>query len=222
MDELQNRARLHGRDSGARGQILGCPDPEKRGKLSHRRGTGNHAQGDHPGLWPSEEGRRHGKPYPEAGENDPGQAQRHQLRLQRDHRGQLLWGVSPGGLADRLRHPVQYERQRGHCQSGQRLRRRKVAPSQRRCEYVPVLQRHLPHRHAHCGGAGCGKPGDSRSGCVDCRICPAGRGKSGNREMRTHPLAGCHPHHLLPGDFRLAHQFGAGPDLAEAGTASPA
>ena len=38
---------------------------------------------------------------------------------------------------------------------------------QRRHQYVPVLQRHLPHRHAHCGGAGYGGQAPARPGHPD-------------------------------------------------------
>ena len=45
----------------------------------------------------------------------------------------------PGGMADRQRHPDQYERQRGHCPSGQRGGRKEPPAPQRRREPLPVL-----------------------------------------------------------------------------------
>ena len=42
-------------------------------------------------------------------------AGRHLPGLRRGHQRPAERPLSPGGVADRLRHPVQYERQRGHC-----------------------------------------------------------------------------------------------------------
>ena len=69
------------------------------------------------------------------------------------------------GLADRLRHPDQHERQRGDRQPRQRNARRQARrevadPSQRSRQHEPVVERQLPDRDAHRGGAG-----NRRSGC---------------------------------------------------------
>ena len=68
--------------------------------------------------------------------------------------GKLDRRVPARGLADRLRHPDQHERQRGDRQprqraAGRRARRQGAGPPQRPRQSRPVLQRHLPDRHAH-------------------------------------------------------------------------
>ena len=66
--------------------------------------------------------------------------------------------IPAGRVADRLRHAVQHERQRGDRQPRQRAARRQArrqvagAPERPR-QPRPVLERHLPDRHAHRGGA---------------------------------------------------------------------
>ena len=125
-------------------------------------------------------------------------------------------------MADRLRHPVQHERQRGRRQQGQRAGRGEAAPPQRRREYVPVLQRHLPHGHAHRRRDGHRGSGSASRRYAERHLSPPGGGERGRSQVRSHPPPGRHAHHLLPGDLRLARQFGAGPGAAGAESAPPA
>ena len=67
--------------------------------------------------------------------------------------------IPAGGVADRLRHPDQYEHERGAGQprlrtAGRRARRRPPAASERPRQHGAVVERHLPHRDARGGGAG--------------------------------------------------------------------
>ena len=59
---------------------------------------------------------------------------------------------------DRQRHAIQHERQRGDLQPllpacGNAAGQQDAGPSQRPRQHVAILQRHLPDRHAHRGGA---------------------------------------------------------------------
>ena len=59
-----------------------------------------------------------------------------------------------GGLADRLGHPVEHERQRGdleprHRDAGRRDGLQEARPSQRPRQHEPVVERHLSDGHAH-------------------------------------------------------------------------
>ena len=66
----------------------------------------------------------HGQPRPQAREDDRREAGRViSAGLRRGDLRRAQRALPPGGLADRLRHPVQYERQRGHRQPGQRAGR---------------------------------------------------------------------------------------------------
>ena len=76
-----------------------------------------------------------------------------------DRRRQARRSFPAVGLADRLRHPDQHERQRGDRQPRQRNARRQArreiaGPSQRSRQHGPVVERQLPDRHAHRGGGG--------------------------------------------------------------------
>ena len=82
----------------------------------------------------------------------------HRERRRRGGRGPARRRVSAGGLADRLRHPDQHERQRGDRQPRQprcsaASAARSAGPPERPRQPRPVLERHLPDRHAHRGGA---------------------------------------------------------------------
>ena len=72
----------------------------------------------------------------------------------RRHRRQARRRVSAGRISDRVRHPVQHERQRGHRQPGDPDRRRRhriqeADPSQRRRQSQSVVERRVPDRDAH-------------------------------------------------------------------------
>ena len=85
--------------------------------------------------------------------------------------------ISAAGLADRLGHPDQHERQRGDRQPRQRkarrtARRQIAGPSQRSRQSRAVLQRRLPDRHAYRGlardraGACCPRCATCRTRCA--------------------------------------------------------
>ena len=85
----------------------------------------------------------------------------------RGRRGQARRPVPARHLADRQRHPVEHERQRGDRRPRQRdadghARRQGAGPPQRSRQHEPVVERQLPDRAARRRGAG----GDA-SGC--CR-----------------------------------------------------
>ena len=72
-------------------------------------------------------------------------------------------------LADRLRHAVQHERQRGDLEPRDRNARRRdgleeAGPSERPRQYEPVVERHLSDGHAHRL-----RRGDRTTAC--CRRC---------------------------------------------------
>ena len=74
-------------------------------------------------------------------------------------RRQARRSVPAGGLADRLRHPDQHERQRGDRQPRQRAARRQArrevaGASERSRQHEPVVERLLPDRDAHRRGRG--------------------------------------------------------------------
>ena len=79
---------------------------------------------------------------------------RHHPRRARGDRRQARRSLSPGGLADRLRHPDQHEPQRGDRQPRQRTARRQArrqgtGSSQRPRQHEPVVERFISDRDAH-------------------------------------------------------------------------
>ena len=94
-----------------------------------------------------------------------------------------------GGLADRLRHPDQHERQRSDRQPRQRdarrqARRESAGPSQRSRQHEPVVERLLPDRHAYRGGRRDRAP--ARSGARASAGCAAAqRRKRSTRSSRS-------------------------------------
>ena len=91
-----------------------------------------------------------------------------------------------GGLADRLRHPDQHERQRGDRQPRQRdarrqARREVAGASQRSRQHEPVVERLLPDRDAHRRGRG--DRAAARSGAG------ASAGRAADEEPRSSPAS---------------------------------
>ena len=69
-------------------------------------------------------------------------------------RGQARRAFPAVGLADRLGHAVEHERQRGdleprHRDAGRRDGLEEAGPSQRSRQHEPVVERHLSDGHAH-------------------------------------------------------------------------
>ena len=143
----------HGHRRGAGRPLLGRPDAAGPRALRDRRGPD--AGRDHPGPRPREEGGRPGQPGHGATSRRQGRADRASGRR---GRGRAARRRLPAlRVADRLGDPVEHERQRGDRQPRQRARRpaprQQVArPPERRREHVAVLERRLPHRHAHRRG----------------------------------------------------------------------
>ena len=133
-------------DRGPRRQALGRPDPAFAAQLRHlgrKAAQGNHPR---PGA---------GQACVGQGQRGPGSAgrekdQRHHRCRRRSAGRQASGRISAGGLADRLGHPDQHERQRGAGQPRQRTagrpaRGRASCPPQRRRQPQPVQQRRVSH-----------------------------------------------------------------------------
>ena len=160
----------------------------------------------------------------ELGLLDARRAQRDRQRRAGGDRRQARRPFPAGGLADRLRHPDQHERQRGDRQPRQRdarrqARREGAGASERSRQHEPVVERLLPDRDAH-------RRGRARSRARCCRrsrICAArspakAEAVRPHRQDRPHPPAGCDAAHARPGILRLcragrerhrAHRAGA-------------
>ena len=127
-----------------------------------------------------------------------------------DRRRQARRAVPAGGLADRLRHPDQHERQRGDRQPRQRAARRQArrqdaGASQRSRQHEPVVERRLPDRDAHRGGDA-RSPQPARSGArapAARRWRPRPRQFAAHRQDRPHPHAGRDAADARPGILRL-------------------
>ena len=94
----------------------------------------------------------------ELGRLDDGR-QSHRHRRPGSDRRQARQPLSAGRLADRLRHAIEHERQRGDLQPRYRTARRRdgqqgAGPSERSRQHEPVVERHLSDGDAHrlCGG----------------------------------------------------------------------
>ena len=123
-------------------------------------------------------------------------------------KGQAGRPFPAGRLADRIGHAIEHERQRGdfepgHRADGRRDRLEGPRPSERPCQPQPVVQRHLPDRHAHRRGrpdrdpAAAGAPASARH---------AGRAAQGLRpghQDRPDPYPGRRAAHPRPGILGL-------------------
>ena len=103
---------------------------------------------------------------------DARRAQRHRRGRAGGDRRQARRSFPAGGLADRLRHPDQHERQRGDRQPRQRNARRQArrevaGASERSRQHEPVVERLLSDRDAYRGGRGDRAP----ARCRRWRIC---------------------------------------------------
>ena len=128
------------------------------------------------------------------------------------------------GLADRLRHADQHERQRSdrqrrQCRARQRIGREEAGTSERSRQYEPIVERFDPDRHAHRGGDraarsfAAGPEGSAgRARQEDQRIRQ-------DHQDRPHPHHGCDADHLGPGIFRLCRASEIGDCAARAGAA---
>ena len=125
-------------------------------EFPHRRRT--HAAAADPRAWRSSS-RPPPRPIAKLGVLDAAARARRSCSRRRSHRRQASTMNFPlRGLADRLRHADQHERQRGDRQPRQRnagrpARRQEPGASQRSRQSRPILERQLPDRDAHRGRA---------------------------------------------------------------------
>ena len=95
------------------------------------------------------------------------QSQTDRASRRRSDRRQAERSIPSAHLADRQRHPDQYECERGHLEPRYRDCRRRdgieeADPSQRSRQHVAVVERHVSGGHAHCGGGAGEERADSR------------------------------------------------------------
>jgi hypothetical protein len=130
--------------------LLGRPDAALAAQFPHRGRT--HAGAAGAGAGHRQEGRRarqHGARVAR------GEARRgHRRRRPGGRRRQARRPFPARRVADRVGHPDQHERQRGDRQPGHRDARRQdglqaAGPPQRPRQPLPIVQRRVPHRHAH-------------------------------------------------------------------------
>jgi hypothetical protein len=144
---------------GSRRQVLGRADPALDHQLPDR--LGKAARRDHPRAWRDQAGGGAGQ---HGHRRSARRSARPWCRPRPRCRGQVRRQLPAGGLADRLGHPVEHERQRGdqqprHRDHGRRDGLEKAGPPERPCEHGPVVERHLPDRdacrHRHAWRATC-------------------------------------------------------------------
>ena len=114
---------------------------------------------------------------------------RHRSCGGRDHLRQAGRELPSLRLADRFGHSVEYERQRGdlepgHPAPGRRARHAASGRPQRRRQYGPVVQRHLPDRDAYRGGVRAGRTAAAEGRCVVRRPSSARR-RAGRTSSRS-------------------------------------
>ena len=113
-----------------------------------------------------------------------------------------------GGLADRIRHAVEHERQRGDLEPGDRAARRRdrledAGASERPRQHEPELERHLPDGDAHRRGGG-GARRDAAGPAQAARGARRqGGGVQGHHQDRPHPHPGRDAADARPGVRRL-------------------
>ena len=149
---ISRRGRRARRSSGAGGTLVGRADPALPAQLHSRRRAAPLGPAGDPRVRPLEKVRGAGEPRARA--TAEGEGRTHRPRSSGRHRRQARRRVSAGRISDRLGHPVQHERQRGHRQPGDPDRRRRhriqeADPSQRRRQSQSVVERRVPDRDAH-------------------------------------------------------------------------
>ena len=107
-------------------------------------------------------------------------------------------------LADGQRHAVEHERERGHREPRKRARRREIAAPERRHQHVAELERHVPDRDAHRGGARDRGPTAAGARPAAPNASPPRGRERRYRQERPHAPAGRDADQVLAGDQRLA------------------
>ena len=136
-------------------------------------------------------------------------------------RRQARRSLPAGGLADRLRHPDQHERQRGDRGARQhdarrQARRQGAGASERSRQHEPVVERQLPDRDAYRGGRGDRASADPGADASAEGARAEDQGIRPHRQDRPHPHAGCDAADARPGILRL-RRAGQGWHRARAG-----
>ncbi len=113
-----------------------------------------------------------------------------------------------GGLADRLGHAVQHERQRSDRQPRQpdarrRARRQEADPSERSRQHESVVERLVPDRDAYRGRKPHHRRSDPGAHRAASRAAQEGEGVREDRQDRTHAHPGCDATDARPGILRL-------------------
>ena len=142
------------------------------------------------------------------GKLDPDDRRGHRQGGAGGGRGQARRPLPAGRLADRLRHAIQHERQRGDRQPRHRDPRRHhrledAGPSQRPRQHEPVVQRHLPDGHAHRLRRGDRAPPVAGAAEAAQRAQRQGAGLRQDHQDRPHPHPGRHAADARPGVLRL-------------------
>ena len=227
-EEDPHRDRLVRPDRSAGRPLLGRAVGALAREFPDRLGAA--AGADRPRARPDQARRRRGQHGPRQARSEARQGDR---RGGAGSRGRQARRAFPAGrLADRLRHAIQHERQRGDRQPRDRDARRHArledaGPSERPRQHEPVVERHLPDGDAHRRGGGDRAPADPGAAEAAERAERQGAGVGEDHQDRPHPHPGRDAAHPRPGILRL-HQAGrerhrahraddAGPDAARAG-----
>ena len=191
-------------DRGRRRPLLGRADRTFTAEFPHR--SGPDADADHPRAGDRQAcgGRNQSRTRPAR----PPPRRRHCACRARGDRRQARRSLSPGGVADRLRHANQHEPQRGDLQPRQRTARRRTwdqeaGSSQRPCQYEPVIERLVPDRDAHRRGRADHCRSHSGAERASRRFAQKRKGVRKDRKNRADPHPGCHATDARPGIFRL-------------------
>ena len=146
--------------------------------------------------------------------------------------GKLDDAFPAGRVADRLRHAVEHERQRGDLEprdrdAGRRDGLQEARAPQRPRQHEPVVERHLSDGHAHRLRGGDPASSAARAAASAQGARRQGEGVGAHHQDRAHAYAGRHADHAGPGVLRLRHAGGerhpahridaAGPDAAGPG-----
>ena len=212
-------------DRGAGGPLLGGADPAQPAELPDRHRDHARAAGACA---------RHRQARGRKGQSRPRRARaarrrRHHARRAGGDRRPAGRTLPAGGLADRLRHPEQHERERGDREPRQRdpgraARQQGAGPSQRSRQPQPVLERLVPDRDAHRRGrAG---PASAAAGARAAARRARGQGRRvpGHHQDRPHPPAGRDALDARPGvlGLRPAGRVRQRPARADAAASLPA
>ena len=185
---------------------MGRADRTLPSKFHHRRRAAPLEPAGDPRVRPSEEVRGAGEPRARA--IAQGEGRSHRPRGAGRDRRQARRRISARCVSDRVRHPNQYERQRGDRQPGDRDRRRRdriqeADPPERRRQSQSIVERRVPDRDAHRLG-GTDQAVAAAGGASTARYARRqGEGVLRCGDGRPHASAGRDAAHSGTGDFRL-------------------